>query len=345
MKRRTSTNPISDRLAALSDAVRLRILRLLEREELAVGEVARVVQLPQSTISRHLKVLSDGGWIAKRSEGTATLYRLTLDDLPASSRGLWIAVRDLVRSPEGKRAGMDGDEDARRLASVLAERREDSLGYFGRLAGQWDDVRTELFGARFTPLGLLQLLPRDWIVADLGCGTGNASELLAPLVKRVIAVDQSRPMLDAAKKRLEEAGICDAPGTTLAKRQSRGTATIEFIEAELTRLPLKDSSVDAAVCFLVLHHLEKPVDALREMRRIIRPGGVALIVDMVEHNRTIYRPSMGHRWLGFSEHAMTEHMTAAGFDKPRYTPLPSDTQAKGPGLFACTAHIPPNPAR
>jgi len=317
MKRRAVSNPVTDRLAALSDVVRLRILRLLEREELAVGEVAKVVQLPQSTVSRHLKVLSDGGWVSKRSEGTATLYRLTLDDLPGSSRGLWLAVRDLVRSPEAKRAGMDSEEDVRRLASVLAERREDSLGYFGRLAGQWDEVRSELFGSRFTSLGLLNLLPREWIIADLGCGTGNASELLAPLVKKIIAVDQSAPMLAAARRRLE------------------GVKNVEFVEGELTRLPLKSASVDVAVCMLVLHHLEKPAEAVAEMRRIVRPGGMALIVDMLEHDRAIFRHSMGHRWLGFSEEAMTGFLRAAGFEKIRYQPLATDAAAKGPGLFAC----------
>ncbi len=322
MKRRTSTNPITERLAALSDVVRLRILRILEREELAVGEVAKVVQLPQSTVSRHLKVLADGGWVIKRTEGTATLYRVMLDDLSAPSRGVWVAVRDLIRSPEGRKAGMEADEDQRRLESVMAERREDSLGYFGRVAGQWDDVRTELFGARFTPLGLLHLLPREWTVADLGCGTGNASELLAPLVKRVLAVDQSGPMLAAAKRRLE------------------GMKNVEFVEGELSRLPLKDACADAAVCVLVLHHVEKPMEALAEMRRIVRPGGMALVVDMVAHDRTTYRHTMGHRWLGFSDQTMTALMTGAGFEKARYGTLASDPNAKGPGLFACAGHVP-----
>ena len=322
MKRRTSSNPVTERLAALSDPVRLRILRLLEREELAVGEVARVVQLPQSTVSRHLKMLAEGGWIAKRADGTATYYRLTLDDLHASARGIWIAVRELIRSPEAKKSGMDPEEDSRRLASVLAERREDSQGYFGRLAGQWDEIRTELFGSRFTALGLLNLLTREWVVADLGCGTGNCSEILAPLVRRVIAVDQSQPMLAAAKKRLE------------------GFKNVEFVAGELTDLPLKDSSVDVGVCMLVLHHVEKPTQALAEMRRVVRPGGMALIVDMVEHDRAVYRHSMGHRWLGFSEPQMNGFMASAGFDKARYAPLTSDTNAKGPGLFVCTAQVP-----
>lgn len=326
MKRKADIIPIADHLVALSDPVRLRILRILEREELAVGEVAKVVQLPQSTVSRHLKVLADAAWVFKRAEGTATLYRLVLDDLPAPRRALWLAVRDLMKSPDGRDITHDLEEDLRRLASVVAQRREDAQSFFGRVAGQWDDVRNELFGARFTPVALLSLLSRDWVVADLGCGTGNASELLAPLVRRVIAVDQSAPMLAAAKQRLVHGD---------------GARNIDFVRGEISALPLKDASVDACVCLLVLHHVEAPARALAEMRRILRPGGIALIVDMVEHDRDAYRHTMSHRWLGFSEHAIAQAARDAGFVHPRYNPLPSDPQAKGPGLFAFTAAAPP----
>lgn len=323
MNRRASPISITDRLAALGDMIRLRILRLVERDELAVGEVAKVLQLPQSTVSRHLKVLSDGEWVLKRTEGTATYYRFVLDDLAKEDRSLWLAVRDALKS--GPAAELE--EDLRRLSSVLAERRDDALGFFGRLAGQWDDVRTELFGSRFTSLGLLQLICRDWVVADLGCGTGNASEMLAPLVKRVIAIDQSPAMLGAAEKRLNSAGLHN----------------VEFVKGDMANLPLKPASVDAAVCMLVLHHLEVPTAALAELRRIIRPGGWVLVVDMVEHDRAVYRHTMGHRWLGFSESSMTELSKEVGFDNPRYAQLPSDTSAKGPGLFAWTAQVPSLP--
>lgn len=322
MKQRLSIPSITDRLAALGEMVRLRILRVLEREELSVGEVARTVQLPQSTVSRHLKVLAEGEWIAKRAEGTATFYRLILDDLPASSRQLWLAVREQLGGPAGEGPTAELAEDLRRLSSVLAERREDSQAFFGRVAGQWDEVRNELFGQRFTLLGLLNMLPREWVVADLGCGTGNAAELLAPLVKRVIAIDQSGPMLSAARKRLA------------------GVSNVEFVSGELTGLPLKSGSVDAAVCVLVLHHVEDYAAAIREMRRIVRPGGVVLIVDMLEHDRSSYKHTMGHRWLGFGERQMVDVLGSAGFERARYQAIASDTDVRGPGLFAATGWAP-----
>lgn len=318
MKRVARSTPVTDHLAVLADQVRLRLLRILEREELSVGEVAKVLQMPQSTASRHLKVLADDRWVFKRSEGTAAYYRVVLDDLPAPNRALWLAVREMTKSDAGSETA-EFEADARRLASVVADRASDALGYFGRVAGQWDDVRAGLFGSKFSSQALLHFMPRHWTVADLGCGTGNASELLAPLVERVIAVDQSAPMLAAARKRLASA------------------ENVEFIRAELASLPLADSSVDACVCLLVLHHVESPQAAMAEMRRVLRPGGMALIVDMVEHDRVEYRHAMGHRCLGFSASRMLELSNSAGLTGARYQPLEPDAQAKGPGLFVLTA--------
>ncbi len=322
MKNPIGTKTLSAHLTDLSEPVRIRILRLLEREELSVGEVASVVQLPQSTVSRHLKMLADGSWLAKRTEGTATLYRLVLDDLERGAAALWVTVRDQLLPGSGSPESGELAEDTRRLASVLAERRTDSQSFFGRVAGQWDDLRNELFGDRFTLSGLLALIPHDWTVADLGCGTGNAAEYFAPLVKRVMAVDQSPPMLKAARKRLA------------------GHSNISFLRGELNNLPIDDASVDAAVMVLVLHHIDDLAGACSEVRRILRPGGVFLAIDMVEHDRQLYRHTMGHRWLGFSDKQMTTLLTSAGLIDPRFIVLPSDPGARGPGLFACTAFVP-----
>lgn len=316
MKRSPATTPLTDRLVALSEMLRLRICRLLEQLELSVGEVAKVVQLPQSTVSRHLKVLADAGWLQKRAEGTATMYRLLLDDLEAPARALWQTIR----------GQLEGDllvaEDLRRLGAVLAERRTDSLAFFGRVAGEWDKVRQELFGSLFTTRALLALLPRSWVVADLGCGTGNGAELLAPFVGEVIALDQSKPMLDAARKRLAS------------------LSNVRFVDGPIEAIPLDSGSVDAAVCLMVLHHVAEPVEALSEMRRIVRPGGVALVVDMLEHDRTEYRHTMGHRHLGFPPEAMREMFRRAGFEGARILPLPGDPDARGPGLFAAVGEAP-----
>lgn len=300
-------------LAAIADQTRLRLCRILEKAELSVGEIARVLQLPQSTVSRHLKTLRSADWIRSRADGTATFYRLVLDELPEPSRSLWNVIRDEAATQP------DLDQDDRRLESVVQARRENSLAYFGRVAGEWDSIRTQLYGTGFTQAGLLALLPGHWVVADLGCGTGNAAELLAPHVSQVIAIDQSAPMLQAAALRLS-----DRPNT-------------ECRLGDLYDLPLADASVNATTCVLVLHHLEDIESALTEMARVIRPEGAALVVDMLPHTHDEYQHTMGHAHLGFDPESLGAAFLRVGFRSYRAVALPSLPEARGPGLFVLTA--------
>src|SRR6266542_3144695 len=188
--------PILDHLSALSDATRSRILLLLDRHELTVSELCAIMQLPQSTVSRHLKALADAGWIAARAEATSNLYAMTRDELDAAARRLWLLVREQV-GPTPAAA-----QDQRRLQTALAGRRTKSQEFFSSSAGQWDRLRDELFGDRFHLAALAGFAEREWTIGDLGCGTGQVSAALAPFVARVIAVDASAAMLQAAKKRL-----------------------------------------------------------------------------------------------------------------------------------------------
>ncbi len=321
---RAPARALIDLLSDVSEMVRLRVLRVLEREELSVGEVAQVVQLPQSTVSRHLKILSEGGWVVRRASGTAMLYRLVLDEVAPEARALWVTIRENLASSQGSE--LSGD--SRRLESVLAERASDPQAFFGRVAGEWDSIRGQWFGERFTPVSLLSLLPPEWVVADLGCGTGNVAELLAPVVKKVVAVDQSGPMLGAARKRLS------------------GASNVSFHEGSLEELPLANGSVDACVAVLVLHHVASPERALKEMRRVLRKpgregpgGGVALIVDMLEHGRAEYRHTLAHKHLGFGARAMQRMCRDAGFGSAAVRELPAEPESKGPGLFVATARV------
>ncbi|MFB0985231.1 MAG: metalloregulator ArsR/SmtB family transcription factor, partial [Phycisphaerales bacterium] len=185
-------------LTQLGDLARVRLLRLLEQTELGVGELATAAQLPQSTVSRHLKALHDHGWILKRSEGTASLYRLDEKSLDPDFCGLWETTRNrLASSPIFA-------DDATRLKEVLGSRRTDSRAFFGRIGGEWHEIRHELFGTGFGAEAMLGFLNPSWIVADLGCGTGDAAERLAPVVAEVVAVDREEAMLDASRKRLRE---------------------------------------------------------------------------------------------------------------------------------------------
>src|SRR6476659_9031124 len=181
---RSSASPaILDHLSALADTTRSRILLLLDRQELTVGELCTVIQLPQSTVSRHLKALADSGWIAARSEGTSNLYSLTRDELDPAAKRLWSLVREQVGSTPA------AIQDQRRVQSVLAGRRTQSQEFFTSSAGQWDRLRDDMFGERFHLGALPAFADPSWTIGDLGCGTGQAAAALAPFVAHVIAVD------------------------------------------------------------------------------------------------------------------------------------------------------------
>jgi ArsR family transcriptional regulator len=303
---------ILDHLASLADTTRSRILLLLDRHELTVSELCSVMQLPQSTVSRHLKALADGGWLSARAEGTSNLYSMTRDDLDAAQRRLWVLVREQI----GPSAA--AEQDHRRLDAVLAERRSKSQEFFSSSAGQWNRVRDELFGDRFHLAALAGFMGRDWTVADLGCGTGEVSAAIAPFVKRVIAIDGSSAMLNAAKRRLQ------------------AFHNVDLRRGELEALPQGNAHVDAATLMLVLHHLPEPAKALAEAARILKPGGRVVIVDMLPHDRENYRQQMGHVWLGFSEAQITRLLNESGFENVNVVALSPDAKAKGPVLFVAT---------
>jgi ArsR family transcriptional regulator len=304
---------ILDHLSALADTTRSRILLLLDRHELTVSELCAIMQLPQSTVSRHLKALADTGWIAARAEGTSNLYAMTRDELDPSARRLWVLVREQV-GPTPAAA-----QDQRRVNTVLAERRSKSQEFFSSSAGQWDRLRDELFGERFHLAALPAFADAEWTVGDLGCGTGQMTAALAPFVKRVLAVDASAAMLQAAKKRLQSFD------------------NVELRRGELEALPIDDGRLDAATLALVLHHLPEPELALRDVSRVLKPHARLLIVDMLAHERESYRQQMGHVWLGFSDEHVRRILNESGFDDVRVVPLSPDPKSKGPGLFVATA--------
>ena len=314
-----SAPAIFDRMSALADATRSRLLLLLERHELTVGELCQVLQLPQSTVSRHLKLLGDEGWVSARAEGTSRRYRMPADRLDADARQLWQLVRGQVAALAA------AEQDTQRLRSVLAQRSTRSREFFSSAAGEWDRLRAELFGRRADLAGLLGLMDEAWTVGDLGCGTGQVTQSLAPFVRRVIAIDSSPAMLDAARARLA------------------GRENVEIREGELESLPIADGELDAAIAFLVLHYVAEPGEALAQAARALRPGGRLLVVDMMPHDREEYRATMGHVWQGFEAARMEGWMAEAGLGGFRYVPLPPDPAAKGPGLFAASARKGPHP--
>ena len=300
---------IFDDLTALGDSTRSRMLLLLEQHELTVGELCSVLQLPQSTVSRHLKTLADAQWVSSRRDGTSRYYTLALDEREDQSGRLWTLLRDEVRATRA------ADQDSRRLKMVLDTRQAKSKQFFEGAATKWDKLRQELFGRSSHLQALPALLDPRWVIGDLGCGTGELTATIAPFVQRVVAVDRSGDMLQMAMRRLADLSNADV---------RRG---------ELEALPIADGELDAATLILVLHHLPDPSAALREAARVLKPGGRLLVADMLPHDHEEYRQQMGHSWLGFGEEQVRRLFSGAGFESVRFVSLAADRDAKGPALF------------
>jgi len=300
-------------MEALADPTRLRLLRLLERNELGVVELCDVLQLPQSTVSRHLKVLLDGQWLRSRKQATANLYRMPTGELDPPARKLWNLAREQTD------AWPTVQQDGLRLARRLKQRQRDSQQFFAGTAGRWDKLRRELYGEQFTTDAMLALIPSHYIVADLGCGTGHLAAELAPRVARVIAIDNSPAMLKAARKRTS-----DLPN-------------VDLRQGDLESLPIDPGTCDAAMLILVLTYAADPAPAIGEMSRILKPGGRAVIVDLLPHARDDFRRQMEQQHLGFAPDAMQQLLAAAGLHSATIRPLAPEPDTKGPALFLATA--------
>ena len=308
-----SPDALLGRMESLADETRLRLLHLLERHELGVVDLCDILQLPQSTVSRHLKVLADLGWVHSRVQGTTHQYRMILDELAAPARKLWLLAREQTDGWATLR------HDALRLQRRLAARETDSQAFFAGAAGEWDRLRRELYGHSFSSAALLALLPPDRTVADLGCGTGQLVGELAPFVRQVIGVDNSAAMLKAAKRRVN------------------GTHNVELRKGDLEALPLDDASCDAALLVLALTYVEDVPAVLREAARVLKPTGRLVVVDLLRHDRDDFRRQMGQRWPGLEPEELSGWMKEAGLDVTVSRPLPPEPQAKGPALFLCVA--------
>ena len=304
---------VFDDLNVLSEPTRARLLRLLDECELGVGEMSRILQLPQSTVSRHLKVLLNGQWVARRSAGTSGFFHLPTSMLSVEAKQLWGVVKSRMS---------EGDffpEDSVRLQMVLSMRSPEEVGFFGREAAHWDAMRTDLFGREYLIPLFAHMLEPKLRVADLGCGTGELVSGIAAGVHQVHGVDREPAMLELARKRV------------------KGLENVNLMQGALHALPLENHSVDLGICSLVLHHVQSLPEVLQEIHRILVPGGRLVIIDMVSHGRTEYRKSMGHVHLGFEASQLEDELGEAGLILQRFSHLPLSPAVNGPGLFVASA--------
>ncbi len=278
-------------LRALADSTRLRIIALLEKNELSVNELQEITHMGQSRISTHLGLLQDAELVQSRREGKRTFYRLNHDSETTAREFITVAVR-------GAKETAEHSADQVNLKRILARRNDQQQLYFNQIAGRFD--RSYGPGRSWQAFGqlLLRLLP-PLVVADLGAGEGLLSELLARRCKKVIAVDNS--------EKIVEFGV--------AKAKKNGLKNLEFRLGDLQEPPLEPHSVDLVVLSQALHHAKQPDQSMLACHRILKPGGQILILDLLQHNFQKARELYGDLWLGFPESDLHRWLEAAGFKK------------------------------
>ncbi len=275
-------------LKLLGDPTRLRILALVEREELSVGELVRSLDLAQSRVSNHLRQLREARLLAERHVGSSTHVRLA--DLDGPTAALWAAVSQSLDSLSEHQA------DLSRLAQVLGKR--GGRDFFDAVAGDYDKLAGDFETGRALERASAALLPGNYIVADIGCGTGAMTRPLLGIVDRIVCIDRSEAMLAEARSSLGDA-----------------RSHLEFRQGAFEALPLDDNEVDGVMCGMVLHHLEDLAAPLREMARVLKPGARAVILELRPHGEAWMHEELGDRHLGLEPTDVVRALERAGFEE------------------------------
>lgn len=279
-------------LKLLGDPARVRLLLLLEREELSVAELQDIVGKGQSQISTHLSQLKQAGLVEDRRTGKNIFYRLKTTKV-GEGRGV-AQVMSLLREAAAEVA--EAQEDREALELVMMKRRDRMRSYFDTLAGRFG--REYLPGRSWQGLAevLLRLMPR-MVIADLGAGEGTFSQLLALRATEVIAVDNSEKMVQF--------------GSELARKHN--LSNLQFRVGDLESIPIQDGKVDLAFFSQSLHHAQHPEKAIGEAARILKPGGRIAILDLQRHQFEEAREMYADVWLGFTELELQRYLKKAGF--------------------------------
>lgn len=273
---------------ALSDNTRLRLLFVLKRYELNVNEIVKIVDMIQSGVSRHLKILMESGLIVSRREGSFIYY---------SARD----SKELVPIHEMLDQHLSQDQtclrDLDKSAEMIAIRDNRTKRFFKTVAPQWDRLKKEVLGDFDLNGQIKNQVPVNGHIADLGCGTGELLEVLAADTgHRLIGIDSSPEMLEQARLRLS------------------GMENTQLRLGEVEHLPMKNREVSIAVMSMVLHHIPQPKRPIQEVYRVLKPNGMFILIDFLSHTNENIKKIIGGEWLGFAPENIVQWLTDEGFD-------------------------------
>jgi ArsR family transcriptional regulator len=280
-------------LRAIAEPTRLRILVVLDRVELTVGELCRVLGQSQPRVSRHLKLLVEAGVLERNAEGTSAFYNLAEGPI---ARELTDTVRKLVSTGDLEQGVLA--RDIERLETVRTERAESAAVYFEEIAGSWEHVRQLHVSDAVVEAELLRatdgLHIRDFL--DIGTGTGRMLEVFADRIERGLGIDLSSQMLNLARSRLDVDGL---------RHCSVRHGNIYDLEVPF-------GSIDVVVVHHVLHFLDDPASAITQAARTLGPNGMMLIVDFAPHHLDALRTEHAHLRLGFADSQIRRWCEKAG---------------------------------
>ena len=311
-------------LKAFGETTRLRILRLIAAQELSVNELVEALDMPQSRISRHLAVLRHVQLAEVRREGNRIYYRMAADGIEPFCRALWEVIRAVVSEAEFF------PPDLARLRETLARREARTKEYFDVVLTEWDRIRRNYIEDTLSFLVVSSLIRPGAVAVDVGTGTGEVLCWLAQMAAEVIGVDRSEKMLEVSRERVARSGL----------------QNVELLLGEAEALPLDHCVCDTAFSSMLLHHLGDPGQGVREMARVVKPGGKVVISDLVKHDFDWTREVMADVWLGFTEAQIRQWLTGAGLADITYAAktVPSPMEGDSAGklrAFIATGTKPP----
>ena len=291
---------ILDIFKALADEGRLRILRSIDQAELSVAELVQALEMPQSTVSRHLKPMREAGLVASRREGTSVFYNR--GSLFHDSAFTQILNERLKEIPVAHR-------DAAAVERVLDLRRKKSRAFFDEMAGHYGTLTEPGGGWQALAAGLAAGFAGK-AVADLGCGEGHLALLLARFAERVIAFDQSEKMLKLVEEKAVEQGV---------------GAQLELLAGSLENLDLAGAELDAIFLSQSLHHTSSPKEVVCAASAGLKVGGQLIILDLVRHEHEWAREEWADQWLGFDPLEIREWLKGVGIKPQVVDSLPGST--------------------
>lgn len=305
---RGNENALLRSFKSLSDETRIRILHILSYADFSVNELVEILGSGQSSVSRHLKILTDAGLLGFRREGSWVYYGLrgapnlgfTGSGEIAQSLIVWIlSFRDEIPYR---------DQDQKMANAILSRREATSREFFDGVGVQWERVQEEVLDPRVYRDRVVESLPaQSQLLLDLGCGPGGLIPFLLSKAERVLGIDSSEKMVE------------------ISKQEFSGNPQVTIQEAALENLPVDDGSADTVVASMVLHHISNPPKVISEVSRSLKPGGCFTLVDLEKHNQEFMREKYADLWMGFEPELVKSWLGAAGLETVEEEIIPTNS--------------------